>query len=341
MKYIFLIILLFISSKNLYAYDLFETSFYEVKFSSQNIDDDKSKEIKKIKIKSLLKILEKSLNKDNFNEINKDLSIDLVNSFIKNIIIEEEKIINDKYTSKIKINFNKQKIIHYLRERKIPYVEFQPNKFLLIIYEQNEMNNNIFSKKDVYYNYFKNNLNHNNFFKIPNLDINDRFILKKEDLINRDFYKIKNFSQKYDLNNIIIVLVTKTKNLSYYELILISDEEILEKSLKFDKLDFNDFFQIIENETLNLWKNINQIENNLFKTINCNIDYYNMLELKEIRNNLNKVSVIKDIKIKSVSYRNIEYDISYYGNQKIFYKIFDLNNLIINNNDNFCFIKLK
>ena len=193
MKYIFLIILLFISSKNLYAYDLFETSFYEVKFSSQNIDDDKSKEIKKIKIKSLLKILEKSLNKDNFNEINKDLSIDLVNSFIKNIIIEEEKIINDKYTSKIKINFNKQKIIHYLRERKIPYVEFQPNKFLLIIYEQNEMNNNIFSKKDVYYNYFKNNLNHNNFFKIPNLDINDRFILNKQNIKNRNLNKINNF----------------------------------------------------------------------------------------------------------------------------------------------------
>ena len=55
-----------------------------------------------------------------------------------------------------------------------------------------------------------------------------------------------------------------------------------------------------------------------------------MFELKEIRNNLNNVSIIKNLNIKSLSYKSIEYDIYYYGNLKILFKIFELNKLKIN-----------
>ena len=86
--------------------------------------------------------------------INK-LSEDLINTFIKNIIINDEKIINNKYISKIKINFDKKKIIDFFRLNKIPYVEYHPKKFLLIIYDENELNNNLFTKNNNYYKYFK------------------------------------------------------------------------------------------------------------------------------------------------------------------------------------------
>ena len=52
--------------------------------------------------------------------------------------------------------------------------------FLLIIYENNELNNNLFTKNNNYYSYFNENKKNINLFKIPNLDINDRFILKKK-----------------------------------------------------------------------------------------------------------------------------------------------------------------
>ena len=75
--------------------------------------------------------------------------------------------------------------------------------------------------------------------------------------------------------------------------------------------------------------------------INCKINYFNNLELKEIRNNLNNISVIQSLNIKSLSFKNIEYDINYYGNLNILINIFKMNKLDINNLKNQCIIRLK
>ena len=76
-------------------------------------------------------------------------------------------------------------------------------------------------------------------------------------------------------------------------------------------------------------------------TIQCKVNYFSMKELKEIRNKLNNVSIIKNLSIKSLSYKYIEYEINYYGNLKILFKIFKLNQLNIKHNENLCTIKLK
>ncbi len=110
MKFFFLILVLICLYKSVYSNDLFQSSFYEVEFQSENIDDKKIEEINNIKIKSIKKILEKTLTNENYNNLYSSLSEDLINTFIKNIIIEDEKIINDKYFSKIRINFDKKKL---------------------------------------------------------------------------------------------------------------------------------------------------------------------------------------------------------------------------------------
>ena len=66
-----------------------------------------------------------------------------------------------------------------------------------------------------------------------------------------------------------------------------------------------------------------------------------MLELKEIRNNLNNISIIENLKIKSLSYQNIQYDIYFYGDLNIILNLFDLNRLNIKDIDTQCIIKLK
>ena len=103
----------------------------------------------------------------------------------------------------------------------------------------------------------------------------------------------------------------------------------------------NLFFEILENESTNLWKKLNKIQNIDLNFLNCKVNYFNMLELKEIRNNLNKISLIKNLNIKKISYKHIEYDIYFYGNLKILFKIFQLNKLKINLNEDKCIIKLK
>ena len=340
MKKLILILFVIFFSKYVYSNNLFNSSFYSIEFTSNNIEEDKIKEITKIKKKSFLSILNNILINQDYIKISNNISEDLINTFIKNIYINDENIINNKYFAIVKINFNKKKIIEFLRLNKIPYVEYHPDNFLLIIYEINNINKNLFTKNNNHYNYFNNNLKNKNIFQIPNLDINDRFILLDDHILNRDYEKINNFSKKYNSNETLVVISQTNQNFVNYELILNSDGVIAEKKLKYKMNEIDIFFQELENETLNLWKNLNFIQNKKLNFINCKINYFNLIELKEIRKNLEKVSVIKDLNIKALSYKEIKYEIFYFGNLKLLFKIFRLNKLKINYDKNKCVISL-
>ena len=341
MRFFFILFFILTPYKIICASSLFDTNFNYVEFESNNIQEKKILEINKIKFDSILFILKKILKTKDYDTINNYLSENLINTFIKNIIIEDEKIINNKYFSKIKINFDKKKIINFLREKTIPYIEYYPDKFLLIIYEDYGLNKNLLSINNKHYAYFLENLYSNDFFQIPNLDINDRFILKTEDVKNKNYNKIINFSKKYNNNEIIIIQSFINNNVINYNFIMYSNGEIVEKKLDLNENNYRKFFNLLEYEALDTWKKINQIQNNTLNIMNCNINYFNISELKEVRSNLNKVSVIDKLEIKSISFKNIEYDIYYYGNDKIFINILQQNKLKISNIENFCNIKLK
>ena len=340
MKFFILIFLLILFNKNAYSNNIFDTSFYKIEFTSEKIEDDKIQEINKIKIKSISSILKNSLIEKDYLEINTKLTEDLINTFIKNIIVDDEKIINNKYVSKIKVNFDKKKIIDFLRLNKTPYVDYHPHKFLLIIYEKNKLNNNLFTKNNSYYKFFNKKKKNNIFFKIPNLDINDRFLLKEEDIINRNLNKINKFTNKYNSFENLIVITDNDKDKIIYNLILYSNDNFLEKKIIMNNDEIGLFFNKLENETLNLWKQINKIQNKYLNFLNCEINYFNMLELKEIKNNLDKISVINNLNIKTLSYKSISYEINYYGNLNILLKIFELNKLKVNYDEDKCIIKL-
>ena len=341
MKVLIIITIILLSNKYVYSNNLFDTSIHDVNFISNNIENTKIIKVNEIKKKSLLNILKKTLSNEKYDELLTYLSDDLINSFIKNVIINDEKIISNKYFSRIKINFNKKKIVEFYRKKNIPYVEYYPEKFLLIIYEEDEISENLFTKNNNFYFYYNQNIETNSLFKIPNLDINDRFILKKEHIKNRDYEKISKFSKKYKLEEIIIVIAKSNSKKTSFELILFSEEKIIEKKFLLNQHEYETFFKILKSETLNIWKIINSIQNNSINMINCKINYFNNLELKEIRKNLNNISIIQNLNIKSLSFKNIEYDIYFYGNLKILNNIFKMNKLDLNESKNQCVIRLK
>ena len=76
-----------------------------------------------------------------------------------------------------------------------------------IIYDENELSENLFTKNNNFYSYYHKNIKANGLYKIPNLDINDRYILKKEHIKNKDYNKILEFSKKYELDEIIVKLI--------------------------------------------------------------------------------------------------------------------------------------
>lgn len=318
---------------------LFDTDFHEVKFSSENIEDDKIKKINNIKFDSLRNILNNILIKEDFKNLQKNLDEDLINIFIKNIVIENEKIINNNYSSNIKINFSKKKIINYLRSKKIPYVEFIPDEMLIIIYEQNLISKELFSKTNTHYNFLlKNNFD---FYKLPNLDVNDRYLLNYTDIENKNIKKIKNFLNKYSKDEVIIVLVNDYNNIKY-SIDLFLDNEIIELSpISIEKINYNTFFFNLKNIILDKWKIQNKIQNDNLSYLYCHIKFFNLLELKQIKKNIEDISVIEKISLKNITYGNNIYKITYFGNNKILFKLFELNGIKIIVDDNHCKVYLK
>ena len=109
MKTLTIIATILLCSKYVFSETLFDTSVYDINFVSNNIENTKLIKINEIKKESLLSILKKTLNYEKYNQQLSNLSEDLINSFVKNVIINDEKIISNKYFSKIKINFDKKK----------------------------------------------------------------------------------------------------------------------------------------------------------------------------------------------------------------------------------------
>ena len=162
------ILLLSIITFPLLSKNLFESNFYEINFVSNDIEYNKSLEIEKIKKLSIKNIFKNVLISDDYDKLSNILDSNIINSFIKNIIIEDEKIINDNYYSKVKINYTKKKIINFLRNNNYSYVEYLPSEYLIIILEKDNLSKKLFSINNTYYKYLNNNLKIFNIFKIPN-----------------------------------------------------------------------------------------------------------------------------------------------------------------------------
>tara|TARA_Y100000768_G_scaffold388097_1_gene382164 strand:+ start:2479 stop:3513 length:1035 start_codon:yes stop_codon:yes gene_type:complete len=340
--YIFILILFFSNSAN--SISLFDTDFYEIEFTSDNIEKDKLKKISEIKTYSIDKIFINILNNDDYILIKPKLNEDLINTFIKNIIFENEKIVENYYESKIKINFKKKKIINYLRNNKISYVEYIPQNFLTIIYENDELSKNLLSINNNHYSYLKKNYLEDNFFKIPNLDINDRYLLNFYDIENLNRNKIKIFLNKYNVSEAIIIEVKNDlkNSIKTYSVYFYYENSILEvENFITQDISLGNIFSNIKDNITNFWKLHNGIQNISLNQVSCKVKYYNLGELNKIKQKLENISIIKYFELNNLSYQNNNYNIFFYGNKKILIDLFYYNEININFENNLCKIFLK
>ena len=113
MRIIYIFLFTFLISNNLLSNNIFETYEYELNFSSNNIKLIKENKINEIKIKSFQNLIKKILTTKNLRKIKFD-DINFINSFVLNYKINNEKISNNNYFAKIKINFSSS----YMRKLK-------------------------------------------------------------------------------------------------------------------------------------------------------------------------------------------------------------------------------
>ena len=71
MKIFLLLLSIFLNKSLLASEKIYESNFFEININTKNIEEDKNREIEKVKILSLDVILNKILNKKNINNLKK------------------------------------------------------------------------------------------------------------------------------------------------------------------------------------------------------------------------------------------------------------------------------
>jgi len=342
MKFIFTIFCILLVSKTSFSNNINETNEYELKFTSENIYLVKEKKINEIKIKSFKNIIKKILTDENIEKINtKDIKF--INKFILNFKINNEKIVNNNYYSKIKINFNIDLVFDYFIKNQIQFVDKIPGKFLIIILEQNELQNYLLSEENIFYKYLINSNNKlfNQHFVIPNLDYNDRFLFNKYHFENDKFNQNKLINSKYKTEYQILVHSEKKNNLLLIDIYLFHEnKKYFITKMPINNLNYEKLFNNIVSKSLNKWKEINQIDPSLINTLECKININNIHELSYVRNLLKSNRLIQDIILKSIVLNQNLYKISYFGNIDLLKNSLQLNRLNLANNNNNCNIEI-
>ena len=342
MKFFFILFILIFLSKIGFSIDLFDSSEYLLKFESKNIALDKEIKINQIKIKSFQKILNNILTNEDFNKINtKDILF--INSFVLNLKINDEKIINDNYFSKVSINYNKELILEYLIKNQIGFVDYLPSNFLTVILEQDNIKNNLFSKNNIFYKYLisKDKKLINNFFLILYLDHNDRYIYDENNFLNDTFIYNNNLNKKYGTDNQILVHSIKQDGFYNIEVFLYYDnKKYLVLNIKTQKLNYEIIFNQIKLSILDKWKELNKINIEVINILDCKININNISELSYVRNRLEKNIMVKKFNLKTIKFNENTYQITFFGNIDIFINSLQKNRLKLIINNNYCSIKL-
>ena len=341
-KIIINIFILFLITNYSYAVDLFASSYIKVEFISDNIEYKKNEEINNLKQYNLNKILKNILTYQDYIKLKNNINVNFADKFIRNIIIENESIINNTYSANIKIDLSKKLIIQFLRENKYSYVDYHPKSYFTLILEKNEIEKKLFSKNNSYYNYLINNKDKINFFKIPNLDVNDRFLVSPDDFYNKNYKKIKTIIDKYQYENNIVIFSDYKNNNYTYEIYTLNNEKLfLIDKYTFDNLEYHEYFDDLENRLLNFWKNKNSIQNNNPQKIECLVSAINIYELKEINSLINSISTITNINLLNIDLYSNMYELKFYGNKNILKNLFYNKSMDIDFSDSICKIKLK
>ena len=131
----YIIVILFITN-NSFSKELYYSDEYVIQFKSDNIQNKKEESINSIKYISFKTLVNSILTIEEYEKLNRILTINLINKFLFSININEEKINNKNYFSKVQIIYDNSKVIDYLISNNINFVPYEPEKFLLIVFDQ-------------------------------------------------------------------------------------------------------------------------------------------------------------------------------------------------------------
>jgi len=344
-KFFYTIIFIILVSLKVYPNDVYESNFFDVEVVTLDANKSKKQLIDNVKELSFYNIFEKILDKTSLKKFNNELKNNIIpDHFVKNIIIDNEIITNEKYIANIKVNFQKDKIINFLRNNAINYTDVKSEPFLIVSSYNIDFNNIGLNNNNLLNINLEMKLKNYDFlinYEFPELNPNDRYILSYEKIIKKDIIGYNKILSKYNLNQLIVINVNKSKTTN--KLIINFEYFHNNKFIKIGKMNANidkhenqdKLFTEISDEIilylLEWWKKEYQINNNLINLIECKILTKSYNELIEIKSIIQNYSQIKNFTTKKIELNSNIVEFTYYGDFKIILKKLLLSNLYYRN----------
>ncbi len=310
---IFIYLFIFSTNKvyaNTYKIENIEISDeYNVNFNKDDIVDQAFKRAFQILISKI------TISKD--YKLIKNQNLKLIKSFVESFSIINEKFENNKYIGVFEINFNKNKILSFLRKKNIFHSRMIEKKVLFIpifinLYKDSLL---LFNENPFYTNW--NYQEENQYllqYVLQNEDLDD-YKLIKDRLEFIEDYDFKEITSKYELNQnfIILIIFEDIDNLKIFSKFNINSTESNFKQV-FQTFDFEDKKEIqklIKQMKIRYddeWKKINLINTSIKLNIELKLDSKNILLLGKIEKILSEIELVEkyyisnfDNKITSLS----------------------------------------
>ena len=256
----------------------------------------------------------------------KNVKISTIKSLIDSFEVSDEKFIEDKYTAKFNVNFDKKKTLNFFEKKNIfPSVPKRLDVLIIqILIDSDDGKLMIFTENPIYNNW---NINDKNYYLInyilPQEDIEDRkFFEQNLDYIEE--YNFQDIIQKYGMSNYIINIIYKDK-----EILKILSKVKFNEDLEIINQSFNDINLDNENSLLDLierlkityedsWKKLNIINTSIKLPLAVLLSSKDHKKIKLFENTLNNLDLVSNFFIVSFDNKNILYKIIYNGSPKKF-----------------------
>ena len=261
---------------------------------------------------SAFKILISKITISKDYELIEKQNLKLIKSFVDSFSVVNEKFENNKYHGEFQINFNKKKILYFLRNKNIFHSRLSEKEVLLIPIFVNMDDNNLFlfNENPFYKNW--NNQKENHFllkYILHNEDLDD-YKLIKEKVNFIETYDFKEIISKYELNdNFIIFIILKDKytyktfskfNINSvpsnfkkeFEIFSFDNDEKVRKLINSMKIRYDDE-----------WKKINLVNTSIKLNVQLEVNSKDIFLIKKIENILSEIELVE------------KYNISYFNNE--------------------------
>jgi hypothetical protein len=201
----------------------------------------------------------------------------------------------------------------------------------------------LLSDENNYYKYLNTKINerYQMYFKIPNLDFNDRFIFNENHFTNEIFDQNNILNKKYGTEYQILVNSINKNNSFFYDVYLFhNDQKYLLSKISVKNLSYDKLFDNILLKTINKWKEINQINTSVNNKLECKFKINNINELRYIRGLLKSNILIQKINLKAIELNNNLYSILFVGDIENFKNSLELSRLNLFYQNDLCIIQL-